>query len=430
MDTRTASAGPDEARYRALFEAIDDGFCIIEFFDGPHGPLSDYVHIEANAGYERQTGISGIVGRTLRDLAPAQADEWAALYGAVLRTGQPLRFERYFQQAGRHIEVSASRVEPESLRQVAVLFRDVEARVRAEAALRASEAVARENVQRVNLALAAGAIIGTWNWDVPTDRFAVDEAFARSFGLDPKLGRDGLSLAQLAETVHPDDRPGVAVAINEAIKRGGPYAHEYSPPASSSARLSRLVSSLARHLRQASERSPQHPELDTLLHMHHVQFMPKTTSADRANESLQVMAETCVMMRTRLVARAITAIYDDRLRPFGLNASQCSLLVVIFGLGTPRRVEIGRFNQLDRSTLSRNLQIMLANGWIEEIETAKPDGRGKPIALSKAGKDLLREAFPAWREAQGKAKEVLGQEGVSILSGIGNGLMGSGSQPR
>ena len=34
---------------------------------------------------------------------------------------------------------------------------------------------------------AAGAIIGTWHWDLPTDRFAVDEAFAQGFGLDPAL---------------------------------------------------------------------------------------------------------------------------------------------------------------------------------------------------------------------------------------------------
>ena len=37
-----------EVRYRTLFNTIDEGFCIIEFFDGPHGPLSDYVHVEAN----------------------------------------------------------------------------------------------------------------------------------------------------------------------------------------------------------------------------------------------------------------------------------------------------------------------------------------------------------------------------------------------
>ncbi|MHA6723922.1 PAS domain S-box protein [Sphingomonas sp. RS2018] len=216
-----------EARFRALFEAIDDGFCIIEFFDGPHGPSSDYVHVEANPGYERHTGIADIVGQTVRQLAPAEADGWVELYGQVLRTGETLRFERFFETAGRFIEVSASRVEPPSRRQVSVLFRDVNARKLAETALRASEALARENIQRVQLALAAGAIVGTWHWDLPTDRFTVDEGFARAFGIDPALGRDGLSLAQVVATVHPDDQAGLAAAIDEVILRGGAYAHQY-----------------------------------------------------------------------------------------------------------------------------------------------------------------------------------------------------------
>jgi len=216
-----------EARYRALFEAIDDGFCIIEFFDGPHGPMSDYMHIEANSGYERHTGISGIVGKTLREVEPDGADQWLKLYGGVLETGQVIRFEQHFIAARRYIEVSASRMEPASLRQVSVLFRDITARREAEEALRISEANARENVQRVQLALAAGAIIGTWFWDVPANRFSVDEAFARAFGLDPALGRSGLSLDQVIETVHPDDKEDLAAAIGDALKRGGPYAHQY-----------------------------------------------------------------------------------------------------------------------------------------------------------------------------------------------------------
>ncbi len=216
-----------EERYRALFDAVDDGFCIIEFIDGPHGPASDYFHVEANAGYERHTGIPDVVGKTLRDLAPEEADGWLDLYGLVLRTGQPIRFERDFVAAGRHIEVSAARIEPASRRQVSVLFRDITARKQAEAALQASEALARENIQRVQLALAAGAIVGTWLWDLLTDRFTVDEAFACAFGLDPALGRAGLSLQQVVETVHPDDKPGLAAAIKEAIARGGVYAHQY-----------------------------------------------------------------------------------------------------------------------------------------------------------------------------------------------------------
>ncbi|WP_429301126.1 ATP-binding protein [Paraburkholderia sp. GAS199] len=221
------TAEAERARYHALFNAIDDGFCIIEFFDGPHGPLSDYVHTEANPGYERHTGIAGVVGKTLREIDPIEADRWIELYGSVLRTGEPIRFERYFLTAGRHIEVSAARVEPASLRQVSVLFRDVSARKKAEEALRASEALARVNSERVQLALAAGAIIGTWFWDLPNDRFTVDEPFAHVFGLDPAQGRDGLSLAQVIANVHPDDRGGLIHAISDVIQRGGHYAHQY-----------------------------------------------------------------------------------------------------------------------------------------------------------------------------------------------------------
>ncbi|MBK1836634.1 response regulator [Azospirillum sp. YIM B02556] len=228
-EQRLTSDEPDrsEDRYRALFNAIDDGFCIIEFIEDADGSLVDYVHVEANAGYERQTGIPDVVGMTVRKLDPAEADAWIDLYGSVLRSGRPIRFERYFTLVERYIEVSAARLEPASRRQVSVLFRDITARRRAEEALRISEALARKNVQRVQLALAAGAIIGTWNWDLPANHFTVDKPFADAFGLDPSLGRDGLSLEQVISNVHPEDKPGLIVAVQEAIGRGGAYAHQY-----------------------------------------------------------------------------------------------------------------------------------------------------------------------------------------------------------
>lgn len=86
---------------------------------------------------------------------------------------------------------------------------------------------AAAHAERVQLALSAGAIIGTWVWDLVEDRFTVDEAFAESFGLDPALGRSGLSLNTVITTVHPDDREGLVRAIDEAIVRGGAYAHQY-----------------------------------------------------------------------------------------------------------------------------------------------------------------------------------------------------------
>jgi PAS domain S-box-containing protein len=124
-----------EQRYRTLFESIDEGFCIIEFFDGPHGPLSDYIHIEANPAYALHAGISNVVGQKPREMVPDEADGWAELYGTVLRTGVPIRFERELVATGRHLELAAFRIEPASRRQVAVLFQDITPRKRAEEAL-------------------------------------------------------------------------------------------------------------------------------------------------------------------------------------------------------------------------------------------------------------------------------------------------------
>ena len=124
-----------EERYRTLFESIDEGFCIIEYFDGPHGPLSDYVHIEANPAYALHAGIPNVVGQKLREMVGEEADAWVARYGAVLRTGKPIRFEQELVATGRHLELAAFRIEPASRRQVAVLFQDVTSRKRAEEAL-------------------------------------------------------------------------------------------------------------------------------------------------------------------------------------------------------------------------------------------------------------------------------------------------------
>ncbi|SFL32671.1 PAS domain S-box-containing protein [Methylobacterium pseudosasicola] len=109
---------------------------------------------------------------------------------------------------------------------IAVVVETTE-RVLAEQQLKASQALAQLYADRIQLALSAGAIIGTWVWDLQADEFTVDEAFARSFGLDPALGRVGLRLEQVIATVHTEDRQGLIAAINEVIARGGAYAHQY-----------------------------------------------------------------------------------------------------------------------------------------------------------------------------------------------------------
>ncbi len=136
-----------EELYRGLFDAIDEGFCIIEFFDGPHGPDSDYIHVEANAAYVSHAGIPDVVGQKLREMVGDEADSWVERYGAVLRTGEPIRFQQELVATGRFLELAAVRIEPPSKRQVAVLFQDITARRRAEIALAELNATLEKQVE-------------------------------------------------------------------------------------------------------------------------------------------------------------------------------------------------------------------------------------------------------------------------------------------
>lgn len=193
-----------EERYRTLFNSSDEGFCIIEFFDGPHGPLSDYVHVEANPAYTQHAGIPNVVGQKVREMVPGEADGWVELYGGVLRTGKPIRFERELVATGRHLELAAFRVEPASRKQVAVLFQDITARKRAEQELqRLNETLeARVVAALAERKLLADIVEGT-NAFVqvisPDFRWlAINGASAREFhrlyGILPKVGDNMLDL--------------------------------------------------------------------------------------------------------------------------------------------------------------------------------------------------------------------------------------------
>jgi signal transduction histidine kinase len=135
-----------EERYRTLFTGMDEGFCIIEFFDGPHGPDSDYIHIAANPAYAANAGIENVVGQTLRELVGDEADAWVERYGKVLRTGEPIHFEQELVATGRWLDLSAFRIEPPERKQVAVLFTDQTDRKRAQRALQALNATLEERV--------------------------------------------------------------------------------------------------------------------------------------------------------------------------------------------------------------------------------------------------------------------------------------------
>ncbi|MGE3547544.1 MAG: ATP-binding protein, partial [Kofleriaceae bacterium] len=132
------TVGRDE-RYRMLVDSIDQGFCEVEVVTGESGRVADLRFVEVNRAFERRTGMTAVLGRTLRELVADVEPRWFELFGQVAVTGEPRQFTETLAALGRTFRVDAFRVHGAPTTRVAALFEDVTVRQRAEAAARVIE---------------------------------------------------------------------------------------------------------------------------------------------------------------------------------------------------------------------------------------------------------------------------------------------------
>src|SRR5213076_150866 len=137
---------------------------------------------------------------------------------------------------------------------------------------------------------------------------------------------------------------------------------------------------------------------------------------DKPTNSIDTISRTCIAVRLRLLNRVVTNLYDNALRPLGLKVSQLNILIVTARLGLARPARVCEVLQLDASTLSRNVKRMMARGkrWLEVVP-GDEDARAQPFRLTAEGRRLIEKAVPAWEEAQRRATELLGDEGIALL---------------
>ena len=138
---------------------------------------------------------------------------------------------------------------------------------------------------------------------------------------------------------------------------------------------------------------------------------------------IEDMGCECLFSRTRILNRVLTGIYDEELRSFGLKATQLNLLVAVARGGAIRRIDLGKRLHLDPSTLTRNLKIILSNGWIEEVLDGE-DGRGAPLQVTAKGRELLHHVVPSWRKAQDRTHKLIGDPGAKLLRTVAANMIG------
>ncbi len=134
----------------------------------------------------------------------------------------------------------------------------------------------------------------------------------------------------------------------------------------------------------------------------------------------EVFARECIAARLRLINRVVTSIYDDALRPYGFKVSQMNILAVVALLGGAQSADVCKVLNLEKSTLSRNMNRMKAKGWLEA--TTKGDKRFHRLRVTQKGRKILEEAFPGWQKAQQKVISLIGKEGVASIDRISRAL--------
>ena len=115
-------------------------------------------------------------------------------------------------------------------------------------------------------------------------------------------------------------------------------------------------------------------------------------------------------MRSRLIGRTVTGIYDDALRPVGVTAGQLNILAVVVRRSPVSPGEVARRLNIEKSTMSRNVERMKRNGWLAIRPGAS--ARSQELRVTELGRRILVEAEPLWREAQRRTREILGTGGT------------------
>jgi PAS domain S-box-containing protein len=139
--------GMSEENYRTLFNALMEGYCIIEMVFDVNGKPVDYRFLEINQAFEEQTGLHEAQGKLMRELAPEHEEHWFEIYGKIALTGETAWFENEAKALNRWYEVRASRVGGQESRKVIICFNDITKRKRAEEIIRNNEIHFRELIE-------------------------------------------------------------------------------------------------------------------------------------------------------------------------------------------------------------------------------------------------------------------------------------------
>ncbi len=114
----------------------------------------------------------------------------------------------------------------------------------------------------------------------------------------------------------------------------------------------------------------------------------------------------CLCLRAQRAARQLARVFDEVFRPLNLTNGQFSLLVSLNRPEPPRLTDLTGQLGMDRTTLTAAVKVLERRGLMQQTQDEK-DKRAKRLSLTDAGRELLKEAVPIWRETHARVEAAL-----------------------
>ena len=122
---------------------------------------------------------------------------------------------------------------------------------------------------------------------------------------------------------------------------------------------------------------------------------------------------SCKCFKMRKASRVVTQFYDKKLKPSGIRITQFTILTLIATSKDRTLISLADELLMDRTTLTRGLNILLKEGLIEQMKAE--DSRKKIMTLTTKGHKILDKAIPLWLEAEHQILDESKKLGFSVI---------------